>query len=190
MAQTATTEVLPIWRSEAQPAVLYAALHLSGATASSISARFGLTRQQVGTEIHRLERAGIIKLTRVGRSAVVSINADHPAIVGLRPLVDLTIGPFVDLTKLYDHEGVERVYAFGSWARRHLGEPGPPPGDLDVLVVGTAGRYDIEDACLAISGAHGIAVNPFVVTADEFAHPDTGSILASILESQLVEVRR
>lgn len=190
MARTATTEMLPIWRSEAQPAVLYAALYLPGATASSISARFDLTRQQVGTEIHRLERAGIIKLTRIGRNAVVSINANHPAVGGLRPLVDLTIGPFVDLSTLYNHEGVVVVYVFGSWARRHLGEPGPPPQDLDVLVVGTAGRYDIEDACLAISGRHGIDVNPITVTAHEFEHPDTDSILASIVQGVLVEVRR
>ncbi|HEX3515320.1 MAG TPA: hypothetical protein VHT26_15095 [Trebonia sp.] len=34
--------------------------------------------------------------------------------------------------------GVEQAYIYGSWAARYLGEPGPVPPDVDVLVVGPA----------------------------------------------------
>ena len=190
MGQTATTEALPIWRSEAQPAVLYAAFYWNDATAARIASTFGLSPQQVGAEVHRLERAGLVRTHRVGRSAVISIDTDHPAALALRPLVDLTVGPLVDLAKLYELGGVDQVYVFGSWARRHRGEPGPPPRDLDVLVVGTVGRFDVEDACLAISGAHAIDVHPMVVTRAEFADPSSNAILAAIVDGELVEVRR
>jgi predicted nucleotidyltransferase len=42
-------------------------------------------------------------------------------------------------------QGVE-VYIYGSWAARYLGEPGPPPGDVDVLVVGTPSRDAVWEA--------------------------------------------
>jgi hypothetical protein len=33
---------------------------------------------------------------------------------------------------------VQRAYIYGSWAARYLGEPGPIPKDVDVLVLGKA----------------------------------------------------
>ncbi len=34
--------------------------------------------------------------------------------------------------------GVREAYIYGSWARRHLGEPGDEPADIDVLLVADA----------------------------------------------------
>ena len=75
-------------------------------------------------EARRLLAAGIIRQRSVGRNKVLALVDDHPAVDALRTLVDLTIGPLVDLRRLYTLDGVERVFVFGSWARRHLGEPG------------------------------------------------------------------
>ena len=190
MSRTATTETLPIWRSQAQPAILYAIFHWDQPTAAHIAARFGLSRQEVNTEAHRLEDAGIVRAQRVGRSRVLSPVADHPAVASLRSLAELTIGPLADLHTLYRIEGVDAVYVFGSWARRHHGEPGPNPRDIDVLVVGAPDKYAVTEACLELSGRHTIEVNPMVATRDRFDSPEPGSIIEEVLASPLVSVRR
>ena len=191
MGQTATTEAMPIWRSDAQPALLYCLFYDAHArTASTIAERFGLTRQQVSIEARRLLAAGIIRLEVVGRNKVLAVVDDHPAISALRTLVDLTVGPLVDLKRLYDVDGVERVMVFGSWARRHLGEPGPTPRDVDVLVVGTPDDYTVTSVCLDLSGQYGVEVSPMIVSSDEFASRGQNPILDQITSGPLVEVRQ
>lgn len=46
---------------------------------------------------------------------------------------------------LQDVPGVELAYIFGSWAARYRGEVGPIPGDVDVLVVGSADRDVLDE---------------------------------------------
>src|SRR5439155_8362383 len=46
--------------------------------------------------------------------------------------------------------GADEVYIFGSWAARYQGEEGPPPGDLDVLVVGSPDRDEVYEAALRV----------------------------------------
>jgi len=43
--------------------------------------------------------------------------------------------------------GMEEAFVFGSWAARYLGEPGPAPKDIDVLVVGEAPLRSVRQAC-------------------------------------------
>ena len=191
MGQTATTEAMPIWRSDAQPALLYFLFYDAHMrTASAIAQRFGLSRQQVSTEARRLTAAGIIRQEVVGRNKLLAVVDDHPAINALRTLVDLTVGPLVDLKRLYVVDGVERVLVFGSWARRHLGEPGPTPRDVDVLVVGTPDDYAVTSLCLDLSGQYGVEVSPMIVSSDEFASRGRNRILDQIASGPLVEVRQ
>lgn len=42
--------------------------------------------------------------------------------------------------------GIEKAYLFGSWAARYAGEAGRPPADLDVLVIGSLNRDELDDA--------------------------------------------
>jgi len=191
MGQTATTEALPIWRSDAQPALLYCLFYDPRArTASAIAERFGLSRQTVSIEARRLLGAGIIRRDVVGRNNVLAVVDDHPAVKALRTLVDLTLGPLVDLKRLYDVHGVERVIVFGSWARRHLGEPGPTPRDIDVLVVGKPDHYDVTAVCLDLSGRYGIEVSPMIVSSDEFRTRGQNPIFDEIAAGPIVEVRQ
>ncbi len=46
---------------------------------------------------------------------------------------------------------VDQVIVYGSWARRHNGEMGREPADIDVMVVGSPGR----DAVYAAAVRHG-----------------------------------
>ena len=190
MGQTASTETLPFWRSDAQPFLLYSLFwDPPGQTASTIAARFGLSRETVSKEARRLLNAGIIEWRTVGRNKVLALVEDHPATKALRTLVDLTLGPLIDLKRLYDIEGVDEVYVFGSWARRHLGEPGATPRDIDVLVVGNPEAYDVTTACLELSGRYGIDVSPMIVTAREFHERGDNPLLDDITTGELVKVR-
>jgi len=47
---------------------------------------------------------------------------------------------------LADVEGIAEAYIYGSWAARYRGEPGPPPADVDVLVIGTADPDSLDEA--------------------------------------------
>jgi hypothetical protein len=191
MGQTATTEAMPFWRSDAQPALLYCLFYDTNTrTASAIAARFDLARQSVSTEARRLIAAGIIQQSEVGRNKILALVDDHPAVGALRTLVDLTIGPLVDLRRLYAIDGVERVFVFGSWARRHLGEPGPTPRDIDVLVVGTTDAYEVTKVCLDLSGQYGVDVRPMIINVREFATRGDNLLMDEITTKPLVEVRK
>ena len=194
MAQTAVSEMIPVWRTDAQPWLLHALLYDAGpVTSSAVAQRCGLPRETVSREARRLVTAGIVTQRVVGRNHLLQLVSDHPALAALRTLVDLTVGPLIDLRRLYDASGVVVVYVYGSWARRHLGEPGEPPRDIDVLVVSANPAEDyhsVSTVCLGLSGRYGIGVNPTVITEKAFALPEKGSVLAEIVAGQLVEVRR
>ena len=194
MAQTAVSEMVPVWRTDAQPWLLHALFYdAEPVTASAVAQRCGLPRETVSREARRLTTAGIVTQRVVGRNHLLQLVAGHPAVTALRTLVDLSVGPLIDLRALYDIGGVVVVYVYGSWARRHLGEPGEPPRDIDVLVVSddpTEAYQSVSDVCLGLSGRYGIGINPTVIGEKAFASPKRGSVLAEIVAGQLVEVRR
>ena len=74
-------------------------------------------------------------------------GCDRPVHVS-RPLTDLlavTYGPLPVLSDLLAGvEGITHAFIYGSWAARYTGEPGPVPGDVDVLVVGAADPDSLE----------------------------------------------
>lgn len=181
---------MPFWRSDAQPALLYSLFYGIGSqTAAGIAERFGLSRETVSREARRLLDAGIITWRSVGRSKVLEVVADHPAAGALRTLADLTLGPLVDLKSFYELDGVEKVFVFGSWARRHLGEPGPTPRDVDVLVVGDLAPHAVASACLELSGRYGIDVSPMILNGREFERRGDNPLLDQITTGALVLVR-
>lgn len=82
----------------------------------------------------------------MGKTRLVR-SVQRPQLV--RPLTDLlavTYGALPVLTDaLRDVPAVDRAFIYGSWAARYHGEPGPPPEDVDVLVVGTADLDDLDE---------------------------------------------
>jgi len=42
--------------------------------------------------------------------------------------------------------GIESAFLFGSWAATYQGQPGRPPGNIDVLVIGDPDRDDLDEA--------------------------------------------
>jgi predicted nucleotidyltransferase len=63
-------------------------------------------------------------------------------------------------------EGAERVLIFGSWAARYHQLHGPPPNDLDVLVIGQPARAAVYDAADGAQQRLGMPVNPVIRTGD------------------------
>ncbi len=53
---------------------------------------------------------------------------------------------------------------FGSWAARYHQQPGSPPRDLDVLVIGTPAREAVYDAADRAEQRLGLPVNPVIRT--------------------------
>lgn len=107
--------------------------------------RVGVTR--VHTEVNRISVMGVVSERRVGASRLVRANTDNPIVRPLTDLLELTYGPQVVLPRaLSNVSGIDMAYIYGSWAARRAGEPGPPPADVDVLVVGEASRKSLHAA--------------------------------------------
>jgi hypothetical protein len=174
MVRTAESEILPIWRSDLQPVILHRLSLGIDKTAADIAASTGRNAIVVARQVRPLVEAGVVVGERVGRANVLRLNYEHPATTHLVALANSSVGLLAELADLWLINGVRRVVVFGSWARRHSGEPGPPPRDIDVFVA-TAAKVEpwpIREACLAIGGRHRVAIDPTILAgkaAAEFA---------------------
>jgi predicted nucleotidyltransferase len=66
-------------------------------------------------------------------------------------------------------DGIESAFIYGSFAARILGETGPAPHDIDVMVLGEPNVDAVYEACARIEAAVHRPVNPTILTRDEFA---------------------
>ncbi|GAA3443929.1 hypothetical protein [Planomonospora venezuelensis] len=140
-------------------------------------------------EVARLERAAVLRSRRIGRTKLVEANRSAPFYRALSELVTITLGPaHVLAEELAGVEGVEQAEVFGSWAARMLGEPGPAPADIDLLVVGRPDRDDLHDAAARASARLGREVNTVVVAPQRWQAGDDG-FLADIRSRPRVPVR-
>jgi len=83
--------------------------------------------------------------------------------------------------------GAEKVLIFGSWAARYAGVAGPPPQDIDVLVVGKVDRADVYDAADRSHVRLGIEVNPVVRSAKQWTD-EADALVAQIRASAFTVV--
>jgi DNA-binding transcriptional ArsR family regulator len=143
-----TSALLPILRSQLQGELL-ALLYLHPDAEYSLTdaaGHIGATVRAVHHEVERLTAAGLVEERRRGNMRLVKA-AETRLSKPLTELLALTYGPVAILPhELSAVDGVREAYVFGSWARRYSGEPGSPPADVDVLVVGTADLDDLDDA--------------------------------------------
>lgn len=129
----------------------------------------------VHTEVERLAEAGLTLERRVGRARLVRGNPEHPLTPSLTELLTLTYGPPAVLPALLKGlKGLEQAYLYGSWAARRLGEPGPFPEDVDVLVIGAVPRRAAARVQAEATEALRREVNLTVLPRDEWDNPTTG----------------
>lgn len=143
-----TSALLPILRSQLQGQLL-ALLYLHPEAEYSLTEtanQIGASVRAVHHEVERLVEAGLVQERRHGNMRLIKA-ADTRLTRPLTELLALTYGPLPVLAReLADVGGIDEAFIFGSWARRFDGEPGPPPGDVDVLVVGVSDLDDLDEA--------------------------------------------
>lgn len=166
--------LLPVFRSQHQ-AELLMWLYLHPGTeygVSDLAERLGVPLSTLHREVVRLDTAGLIVSRSLGRNRLISANADHPAAKALTQLLEVTFGPRAVIAEEFSIAGVKQVVIFGSWAARYAGEAGPPPHDVDVLVVGEVDRADVYEAADRASARLGVEVNPVVRSVRQWADPE------------------
>ena len=191
--RSTSSPLLPLLRSRAQGDLL-ALLYLHPDREYSLTeaaALIGVSVKTVHTEASRLVAAGFVSDSRRGNVRLLRAVTDTPV---SRPLTDLlaaTYGPLPVLTDLLaGARGVAAAYIYGSWAARYLGEQGPVPRDIDVLIVGTADRDDLEDIAQAAQHRLGRQVDIRRISPAIWAQASQADpFLTSVRERPLVELR-
>lgn len=154
---------------------------------SDLAGRLGVPLSTLHREVVRLDEAGLISSRTLGRNRLIRANAAHPAAKALTQLLEVTFGPRVVIAEEFAVPGAKQVVVFGSWAARSAGEPGPPPHDIDVLVIGKVDRADLYEAADRASARLGIEVNPVVRSPNQWADPED-ALVKQIKASAYAEV--
>ncbi|GHJ40387.1 helix-turn-helix domain-containing protein [Streptomyces sp. TS71-3] len=183
--------LLPLLRSRLQGELLaLVLLHPDQEFSLTDLARdLGVSHTTVLREIERLVEAGILADRRVGRARLVTARTDTPVARPLTELIEVSFGPRPLLADaLRGVAGIERAYIYGSWAARYHGESGPPPGDVDVLVVGSPDPDELFDVAEHAGRRLRREVNVHRVSPTAWASPSTDPFLTSVRERPLVEL--
>lgn len=181
--------LMPVFRSQHQAELLmWLLLHPEqeyGVT--ELAARLNVPLSTLHRQVIRLDDAGLITSRSQGRNRLIRANVDHPAAKALTQLLEITFGPKAVIAEEFAIDGAEQVVIFGSWAARYEGQSGPPPHDIDVLVVGQVDRADVYEAADRANARLGIEVNPVVRSAKQWADPQD-ALVAQIKDSAYVTV--
>jgi DNA-binding transcriptional ArsR family regulator len=184
--KTQPPALLPIFRSQLQAQLLaWLSLHPDDEySLSDLARRLDAKLPTLHREVERLSQAGLVTDRELGRNRMLRLDPAHPAIEPLTRLMELTFGPrWVVANAFTDLAGVAQVILFGSWAARYLGQPGPPPHDIDVLVVGDGiSREAVYEAADEAQTKLGWPVNPVMRTTDQWRNLDDG-LSAQIVSS-------
>ncbi|MEV4057417.1 winged helix-turn-helix transcriptional regulator [Amycolatopsis sp. NPDC049688] len=184
----ASPSLLPLLRSRMQGELL-AILLLHPEREYSITElaeACGVSPTAVLREVERLVEGGILEDRRVGRSRLVKARTDTPLYRPLSELMAVTFGPLPLLAEaLSGLQGVREAYIYGSWAARYLGEPGPPPGDVDVLVVGSPDPDTLFDLAEDVSRRLGREVSVHRISPESWAASSTDPFVTSVRERPL-----
>lgn len=180
--------LLPLFRSATQLQLL-GAIFASPAplSVSELAERIGAPISTVSRETTRLAEAGLVKVLGRGRSKFVEARRDFSWAPALAEMLDRTVGIAAVVSADFGQlDGVEQVAVFGSWAERRLGRHGPPPNDIDVLVVGEPVGLDVVEAAGRASARLGLDISPVVVASGQWRNPRNDPVLRSIRRGPLV----
>jgi DNA-binding transcriptional ArsR family regulator len=189
----ASPSLLPLLRSRTQGELLaLLLLHPDREySITELAEACGVTATAVLREAERLVGGGILEDRRVGRSRLVKARTDTPLYRPLSDLLAVTFGPLPLLTEaLSELAGVSEAYIYGSWAARYDGESGPPPGDVDVLVVGSPDPDALFDLAERVSRRLSREVNVHRISPASWAAASTTDpFLTSVRERPLVQLQ-
>ncbi|WP_433209384.1 MarR family transcriptional regulator [Dactylosporangium sp. CS-047395] len=149
---------------------------------TELARRFKSSQSTISREADHLAKAGLVREERRGTMRLLQADLDNPLARPLTELLALTYGPAAVLADVLPPvPGVDAAYIYGSWAARYAGEAGPPPRDVDVLVIGDADEDDLADAARRAERELGREVNIHRVAAAAWhAKSDDDPFLASV----------
>ncbi len=137
---------------------------------TDLAHRAGLAYPTAHREVARLLDAGILKERQVGRTRLIRANVGSPLVDPLREILMVATGPVVILAEeLARIDGIESAFLYGSFAARMLGDAGPAPHDIDVMVLGEPDVDVVYGACGRVEAAVHRPVNATILTSEEFA---------------------
>lgn len=183
--------LLPIFRSRHQAEILAEVLGSPGVefTITELSRKLGVPLATAVREVTRLTDAGILHDRKVGRSRLVTANTKNPAVEHLTKLVVPAFGvPAIIAEHFSPIAGIQQIIIFGSWAARYEGVDGPPPNDIDVLVVcePSTSQLDLLGAADQASQRIGVDVNPVMASPQRWASPTGDPLLTEIRQAPYV----
>jgi len=185
----AAPAVFPVFRSRLTAAVLARAYVGDGEySVADLARAAGTDSGTMAREVKRLETAGVVRARMVGRTKLVQADREAPFYQPLRDLVVIVLGPAQVLgEELAGLGGVNAAAIFGSWAARALGEAGPSPVDIDLLVIGRPDRDDLHDAVGRARSRLGRDINSVVVSASRW-RADSDPFLTELRSRPLVRL--
>jgi DNA-binding transcriptional ArsR family regulator len=132
-------------------------------TLSDLSRRLNVPLSTLQGEANRLIDAGLVRQRRLGRARVLRAELANRYSRPLTELVTLAFGPHLVVEEeLGSVAGLEAALIYGSWAARYQGEAGPPPNDLDLLVIGQPDRTQLYEAADRAERRLDLPINPAV----------------------------
>ncbi|HUH71287.1 MAG TPA: winged helix-turn-helix domain-containing protein [Mycobacterium sp.] len=182
--------LFPVFRTSAQAQILAATLlHPDREqTVTDLSRRLGIPLATVSDEVARLVDAHLLTARKVGRSNLLRPNPDNRLVAPLTEIVVATMGPHLVVREAFaGMAGVSRLLIYGSWAARYHGQSGPPPNDLDLLVVGRPDRAVVYAAADAVEQRTGLVVNPVIASMKRW-NDDSDPLIAQIKSSPSVDI--
>jgi DNA-binding transcriptional ArsR family regulator len=190
--RTAAPALLPVFRSRLQGELLALLLGDPGTerTVDELAGRTGQPYQTVGNEVRRLQDAGLLVARSVGRTKLLRADQDSPYFGPLAQLALMSFGPSLVVGEEFGGlAGVSQVLVYGSWAARYVGESGPAPRDVDVLLVGVPDRDSVYEAARRAEQRLGREVNVTVRTPGQWSSADDG-FTRQLRSSPLLEIPR
>jgi DNA-binding transcriptional ArsR family regulator len=137
---------------------------------TDLAERANLAYPTVHREVARLLGAGILSERQVGRTRLIRANDESPLVGPLREILTVATGPVVVLAEeLGRIDGIEAAFVYGSFAARMLGDAGPAPHDIDVMVLGEPDVDAVYESCTRVEAAVHRPVDTTIFTPDEFA---------------------
>ncbi len=163
--RTSGPALLPIFRSQRQ-AELLTWLYLrpgSEVTLSDLARRLDTSPGALHAEVERLVRAGLVRDRFEGRNRLLRADTSSRVARPLTEILMVTFGPQVVIAEEFaDIAEAGQVVIYGSWARRHAGELGREPADVDVMVIGSPDRDAVYAAAERAEARLGLPVNTTV----------------------------
>lgn len=188
--RTAASPLLPVFRSRLQGELLALVMAEPSRewTIEQLATRVAQPYQTVANEVRRLQAGDLVTTRTIGRSKLLRANEASPYFAPLSQLALMSFGPpLVVGEEFAGVAGVEQVFIFGSWAARYVGEPGPAPNDVDVLLVGAPDRDEAYEAARRAQDRLGREVNVSIRSARQWKHGED-SFTKQLRSSPLLQI--